>query len=1676
MKFLHKILLACILSAVIPVGLTVGIILWLHPAWANSVVDLNQVLMFTALTIGLAVINALIAAGLLNRDFQQIFKGLRVALDQFARGQTPARTAGLPPDELGRLRAEMTERLSELAALRETTSDLTAELDMPRLLHIITERASALMGVSAGVIYGIDLPRHKIRLLAVVGLRPEPLGAEIDFGEGVVGRVAETGQSLVVHNYQQWPGRSPRFADYPLFDVLGVPLRWRGELLGVLNLEDEIGGRTFTERDVALAEQFAHQAATAIGNARLYERVEALHRASQAISRSLDLEQIFRETHQAVSQLMPCEAFAIALVDDSDASIDALYLIDHGARQPARHLPPGSGLVGHVIKTRQPLQFGSVADWPEGIVHFGERASVESVLAVPMQVGERIFGALATEAYERQAFTEEHRPLLVTVANQAAAAIHNAQLFQAAQNQLSQLSILHEVASAAISTADLDELILRALTVLHQRVGYDLLGLHLIDAQEIVLRLHPSFKRMFPDLTVGEAIPLGVGIIGQVARSGRARRVDDVREEATYVEAASQTRSELCVPLQVGERIIGVLNAEAFRPGAFGEADERLLKIVAGQLAPIIENARLYERDRRQLNELSLLNEIALATVSAANFEEGVAQAVQVLCRRLGYDTVGVDLIDESGEWLKPTAYAGLITSPEVIPIRVGEGLTGRALRSGQIVRVDDVAADPGYVPLLPGIRSELVVPLQIADRFIGVLNTESRQVAAYTDTDTQLLLVVAGMLAPIIDNARLRARAEQHARELDVLFQAQLAASASLDLEAVLNATVEALGRALDVTSAYVVEVSGERAMTVAEYYSPLATRLERVSDLRVAYAASQFAKSIRLMHGGQPGQLSSTDADVTEFEREYLQRHDGRAALVVPIIHHSHPLGYVSLWESRRDRVFSETERQLAQALAGHAAAAFENAKLYQAAQRRAEQMQLVNEVGRDISSLLEVNVLVAQVSQRLEAAFGYYHAKVGIIEDEALVFQPGFDPKRDRPVPAVRLRLDGPGLIAWVARNAQPRLTPDVLADPEYLHNVYFPETRSEVAVPLIAHGRLLGVLDVQSEEAGRLGPEDLATLEAISSQLAVAVDNAKLYAAARRRAEQMRLINVVGQDIAGLLEVEALLQKVGERLEESFGYYHANAGLVEGEEIIFMTRFNERRRVTIPQVRLRIDGPGLVAWAAKNAQPRLAEDVSADPLYMPYPFFPDTRAELILPLMVHDHVIGVLDVQSEKVRGLGPEDLTLLRVISGQLAIAIENARLYTAARRGAEEVSALLSTTLTLNSSRQLEQRLETIAQFARRLIEADSCTIYRVDDEAKTLRPIAIQDKYAEQISAFTLGLGEGITGYVALTGKGELLNRVELDPRGKHVPGTPLTPENLIAMPLKVSNRVTGVMAVYREGMRGFRQHDFNLIQSFAAQAAVAIESAELYEKLAERANSIQTAYDQLSEMDRLKDEMVQNVSHELRTPITFLKSYVDLLLSGQLGPLLPDQKKSLRVVADKTNTLTRLVNDIFTLQVVSAATLKKQPLDLVTLARAAADGVAASAQEAGLRFTAHLPELPVSILGDALRLSQVFDNLLGNAMKFTDAGGDIELNLRLEAPMVRVEVRDTGIGIATDKLNRIFDRFYQVDGTPTRKRGGIGLGLSICKQIVEAHGGHVGVESKAGRGACFFFILPMV
>lgn len=431
----------------------------------------------------------------------------------------------------------------------------------------------------------------------------------------------------------------------------------------------------------------------------------------------------------------------------------------------------------------------------------------------------------------------------------------------------------------------------------------------------------------------------------------------------------------------------------------------------------------------------------------------------------------------------------------------------------------------------------------------------------------------------------------------------------------------------------------------------------------------------------------------------------------------------------------------------------------------------------------------------------------------------------------------------------------------------------------------------------------------------------------------------------------------------------------------------------------------------------------------------------------------------------------DDLRLAEALGLPSAIALENAQLYEETEQRLAEVSTLYTLAQRMTTSLDLNQMLDSVVVILRRVIDCRSCCIFLLNEESGLLEIRAasgIKPKWQKEAK---LHVGEGVSG------------RVMTERRPIYIPDAHKEPDfiffdpvvrSLLVVPMITKGHVIGTLSVDDAKPDAFNLDDGRLLTIAAAQAATMIENARLYESLKERARRLKLAYDELKELNRLKSEFVQNVSHELRTPLTFIRGYVDLLLEGSLGELSPAQLDALKIVSSKTEALTHLVNDIISLQRAEMASLDLAPVSLGDVIELALRGAEAAAQEAHLTLVQRIPANLDPALADRARLTQVMDNLIGNALKFTPPGGTIEIWVEDEGDFHRVYVRDTGIGIPADKLEKIFEPFYQIDGSTTRRFGGAGLGLAIVRQIVEAHGGQVGVTSEVGKGSTFFFTVP--
>jgi PAS domain S-box-containing protein len=252
--------------------------------------------------------------------------------------------------------------------------------------------------------------------------------------------------------------------------------------------------------------------------------------------------------------------------------------------------------------------------------------------------------------------------------------------------------------------------------------------------------------------------------------------------------------------------------------------------------------------------------------------------------------------------------------------------------------------------------------------------------------------------------------------------------------------------------------------------------------------------------------------------------------------------------------------------------------------------------------------------------------------------------------------------------------------------------------------------------------------------------------------------------------------------------------------------------------------------------------------------------------------------------------------------------------------------------------------------------------------------------------------------------------------------------------------------------------------------------EQVELEKELHHSYKKLEKAYNELKALDSMKDEFISNVSHELKTPITSIRGFTELLYDGKLGDTNEKQKEALDVIIKNIDRLTRLIDNLLDLSAIRGKKMEFEfhEVPLGEVLRETLDTVRNSAKSKGLSLIYQVPGNLPPVWGDRDRLVQVFTNVLDNAVKFTPQGGDITVKVAEKGDLVETRIKDTGYGMPEGKIPRLFDQFFQVDASLTRKVGGAGLGLFITKNIVDGHEGRIKINSKPGNGTEVIITLP--
>jgi len=649
------------------------------------------------------------------------------------------------------------------------------------------------------------------------------------------------------------------------------------------------------------------------------------------------------------------------------------------------------------------------------------------------------------------------------------------------------------------------------------------------------------------------------------------------------------------------------------------------------------------------------------------------------------------------------------------------------------------------------------------------------------------------------------------------------------------------------------------------------------------------------------------------------------------------------------------------------------------------------------------------------------------------------------------------------------------------------------RTALALPLLRQGVAIGALFLRRQEVRKFLDNEITLLQTFADQAVIAIENVRLFkelqtsnrdltTALEQQTATSELLKVIGRSTFDLQPVFETLAENAVRLCEA---KRAFIFRFDGEVLRVAATHNvsAARREFAEQHPIHPGHHSAGARAALERRTIHIHDIQADPAYTyqvgqadPTP----TRTVLSIPMLRADEFLGVITIFRHEVRPFSESQIALMETFADQAAIAIENARLLSELQtrtheltRSVGELTALGEVSRALSSTLDLETVLQTIVSRAVQLSAGDAGTILEYDAPKQVFHPRVSTERedVVTALRATGFRKGEGAVGRMAVThepvqipdigveGAYESRVREALLQSGRRA---------MLALPLLREEQIIGGLVISRNSTGEFSVEVIELLKTFATQSGLAIQNARLFRELADKSRQLEAA-------SQHKSEFLANMSHELRTPLNAIIGFSEVLTDRMFGELNEKQEEYLKDIYASGTHLLSLINDILDLSKIEAGRMELEmtEFDLPTAIENALMLVRERAGRRSLTLQTNIDDRLGQIQADERKVRQVVLNLLSNAIKFTPEGGRIEVGAMPKDGLVEVSVSDTGIGIAPEDQEKVFEEFRQV-GTAAKKIEGTGLGLTLCRKFVELHGGKIWVKSQVGEGSTFTFTIP--
>lgn len=1265
-----------------------------------------------------------------------------------------------------------------------------------------------------------------------------------------------------------------------------------------------------------------------------------------------------------------------------------------------------------------------------------------SMMSAAIVVNGAALGIASLHQCERlRKWSDEEIEQFAAMVDDISTAMELSRPFAEMRKQLSRHSIIGEMGRQFLLVDNLSDLFHTFVTKLRQAYRFDFAVLNLVDEVSGSLNSVEQARYQGDRFVFGNYLPAGYAVPGWCVSNRKWLVIPDFSAETAmsirreWVEAGM--KSCAAFPLVFNDRSLGAALLFRTVKGAFEEQDLRLIQqgvdAVAASVYRIRESVRVMQPEINYLRREDLIRRVSKVIASELEIDVILQQAVNELGRYLGASRCYVVY----GNWNEASArkiyeyYAQGVTSlaGSGFPVSANPCVS-EALRRQDTVAFADVLNDSSFAHICDYLKQHSIFSTMcrlitvMGEQQVFLFVDQCDRVRTWSDDERELLNTVSQELSLAMEQTQLVARLREQAERELLLNKITTAIRRSLNPEDVLQTTVEELGRTLGIDHCYIglAESNSAEIVVAAEYCgSNVESILGSSLDGTVFNQESLF----------ETGKFYTIPRSTLEIH-EASDFHSHLGTAYVPVRTDRGLIGVIGIRSSDGDRKWLPSEIEFIQAVANQVAVAVSQARLLEQSRKQAERERIITRILQSIAESFDKDEIMAKVVRQLGQALGVSRCFISLYNsDEDEWDGVNFEYTASGVVSMKSSFADLKSALNWLSINRRPLVESSLSkiskcsdTRPEF-------DLQARMYVPIIFSGGLIGMIGLQQLGEARLWEEpEIDLVTSIAGQLAVALHNAHLF----------RLVNE-GQaqwqhTFDSMADGVALIAPSGRVLRLNYALRRMCA-VETGEDLTVAT--------LIDRLKAKFETTGFDPFdeAFKGISVQV-EAVCENGQILLFNIDPVLNESTVNGL-----IFTVRDVSKER------------------------QAEMETEQRN--RELSALNAISEEITKSLQLDQVIHNAFNKTIELAQADMGVLMVLDEDQESLRPVAYHGKMKEKIMEMLSNVSyrRGVIGAVseikdAYAVEDVLEEDTQKDPIFFEIAKQLGLRSALVAKTVS-KERNLGVLILSFERKREFPPSDLQLLAGVGRQIGVAIENASLI-------SSLQKALRKLREANRLKDEFLATLSHELRTPLTSIRGWTEILYEREDNDA--EMVTGLESILKNSESLEQLINDLLELSRIENRILKLEfePTEINLVVISAIQTVRQMADTRKVRLLTDLSENLPTIVADSGRLQQVVWNLLSNAIKFSRPDGYVLVKTYEEEGQIVVCVEDNGIGIEPSFLPQVFERFRQADSSSTRNYGGLGIGLSLVKSLVEVHGGTVIAESAGlGHGSKLTVRLPI-